>query len=381
MSYNQHRGAPSGTPTEPLSLQPPLKLLWSVEGVGAEPMIREGLCCVWAVWSLERRALLCLDDAGSRKWAIPCDYVRFAMTEGRVLAVAGRAGEDTFHSIESGTGRVLSAVRCEYHIDKVLEAQGVFVGATKTQPRPDAFRTTLAAIRFGEGVDVLWKRECIRDYSSHGGGDDQEYDGEVACDDSRVFVRRGSSLVSLDLRTGQDVWASPLGDVGGSPTMGGKSVPMVSDGVVVISTVEGTAAFRATDGRLAWYFPEWGARTVFGGRVYVVTLNEYHVLDLQTGSRLLHVPLARRVEGKWRLKQVQFSSQLAVSETHGFIGDLKGRLYAFERDTGDPVWMDRPEGITAFAGNIPVIAGNRLYISSFSMEPAPPPRLYCYEQA
>lgn len=23
----------------------------------------------------------------------------------------------------------------------------------------------------------------------------------------------------------------------------------------------------------------------------------------------------------------------------------------------------------------------RLYVSSFSMEPAPPPRLYCYEQA
>lgn len=237
----------------------------------------------------------------------------------------------------------------------------------------------VALVDMGDQPLVRWARHTDHDFKN--GLCNVAYDSSLACDASSVYVLRGPELVALDLNSGEDLWTSSLEEAGGAPTVQGRSAPAVSHGVVVITTLEGAAAFQAVDGRRAWHFPMSGRRAVYGDRVYLVTQDEYCVLDLRTGECLLRVPLARNVERKWRLKGVQFSSQLAVSETHGFIGDLRGRLYAFERDTGEPVWMDRPEGITGFAGNIPVIAGNRLYISSFSVEPAPPPRLYCYEQA
>jgi outer membrane protein assembly factor BamB len=205
------------------------------------------------------------------------------------------------------------------------------------------------------------------------------FDIDIACDETNVYVVSGDELLAINTSNGTVRWRALLRSVGGAITLPGKSVPMASQGLVVIGAGGGTAAFRVSSGELAWLFPYYGTRAIYGGRVYLTTIDSCHVVDLATGEALLQVPLASLAETRWGLHGVQFSSHLAVSETHGFIGDTRGRLYAFDRTTGEPVWMDRPKGITGFSGNIPVIAGNRLYISSFSMAPAPPPRLYCYE--
>lgn len=205
-----------------------------------------------------------------------------------------------------------------------------------------------------------------------------DFDFDIACDSEAVYVGRGSELLSLDLGDGRIRWVAPLKGLGGGPMLGGW-VPMVSNGLVVINVGNGTAAFSAATGELRWVSPHAGGRAIYDGRLYLVGQGNYYVLEVATGQCALEVALSDRVEKKWKLRGVGFPTHIGISETHGFVGDYRGRLYAFERETGEPVWKHQPEGIVGFTGNVPVIAGNRLYISSFSMDPARPPRLYCYE--
>lgn len=374
-SYRQWGWTPAGVPSRTVDLKPPLKLAWMLPETGASPLVNGERCFVW---NGSQQALVSIDNKGREMWRLGCRYIAYALLDREILAVA-ETPDRRFLLLEQETGKCLMSVPCEHSLVKVLPDRLAFIGSTTIELSQDRFRFVVALVDVVGQPVLRWTRHSDHDFSE--GLCNVAYDSSLACDHASVYVCRGPELVALDLNTGEDIWAAALNEMGGAPTIGGRSTPTVSNGIVVVNTIEGTAAFHSDDGRAAWYFPSGGARTIYDGRVYVATRDEYHVLDLQTGTRLLHVPLAQRVEKKWRLKQVQFYSQLAVSETHGYIGDLKGRLYAFERDTGEPVWMDRPEGVTAFAGNIPVIAGNRLFISSFSMEPAPPPRLYCYEQA
>jgi outer membrane protein assembly factor BamB len=358
-----------------VELRPPLKLAWTLPETGASPLVQGGRCFVW---SGGQNALICTDGKGREAWRLACRYVAYALLEREVLAVV-EIPERTFLRLDQETGRCLLSAPFEHSLVKLLPERRRFIGSTTIELGPSSFRFVVALVEAIAQPVVRWTRQTEHDFEEGPCG--VAYDSSLACDGSYVYVRRGSELVALDLETGEDVWAAPLEGLGGASTVGGSSAPVVSSDIVVINTLDGIAALHRSDGRAAWYFPQRGVRMVYGDRVYVVTRDEYCAVELRTGACLLRVPLARNLEKKWRLKHVQFSSHLAVSETHGFIGDLHGRLYAFERDTGEAVWMDRPEGITAFAGSIPVIAGSRLYISGFSMEPAPPPRLYCYEQA
>jgi len=376
--YLQARGAASAVRPSPIELRPPLHLVWDLVDVGATPLVTNGYCVVWAGGD---RALICVDQNGRERWRHGCEFVRHGILGDAVVAIVGIALPDVtrFVALDLHTGRELRSAACDHLIDKILPGGQIFVGSTTKQLSEEQFKFVVAMVELSREVEVLWTRSTEHDYRN--GPCDVAYDSDVACDEERVFVVRGSELVALDLKTGEDDWAAPLRALGGAPTFQGKSLPMVAQGLVVINTAGGTAAFSVADGQCSWFFPKAGARSVYGGRVYFVTTDEYYILDLMTGACLLQVPFAAMVEQKWRLKRVQCASHLAVSDTNGFVGDTRGRLYSFERDTGEPVWKDQPEGITGFSGNIPVIAGNRLYISSFSMAPAPPPRLYCYEGA
>lgn len=375
--HTQRRGSPGAVALGRLSLRPPLKLLWNFEGVGAEPLvIEDGSAC--AAWSGPLGALVCLDADGKQQWALPAQHVRAAFLGGKILATVENPSGARLFQIEASTGAVTRNDACEYYVDKLLAERSIFVGSTLLAVGPGQHASVVAAVSFADQLKVLWKRETRY---RRGDFPRTSFDWDVACSASLVFVGCGDELVALDLGSGDRMWNAPLADVGGGPTIAGKWVPMVSEGHVVITLPAGTAAFSTETGERRWVFPRGGCRTVYGGRVYIVDGGRYYVLDLRTGECLLEKALAEEVERKWRLQRVTFPTYLAVSETHGFVGDQAGRLYALERDTGEPVWMHQPEGISGFSGNIPVIAGNRLYISSFSMAPAPPPRLYCYEGA
>lgn len=140
-------------------------------------------------------------------------------------------------------------------------------------------------------------------------------------------------------------------------------------------------AVSASTGEPLWSYLGGGARAIYDGRVYFTQEYSYHVLDLHTGAVLLRREVTREIERRWGLEHVQLKSHPAVSETHTFVGDARGRLFCIVRDTGEPVWYDQPPGVASFWGAMPVVAERRLYISSFSIDPKRPPYLYCYEEA
>jgi outer membrane protein assembly factor BamB len=202
-----------------------------------------------------------------------------------------------------------------------------------------------------------------------------------------VFVNRGNVLLALELETGEQRWAVSLGEF--DETLRYELLrPMVSAHRVIVSVPRGVGAFDTATGKLLWSTQGHHASVVYGGRVYSQDSWKFGVLDLNDGRVLLETNPQSLVEKKWGFNRVEFHTGLAVSETHLFMGDGEGRLYAFEKETGEPVWYHRPKGGNPYFGNIPVIANNRLYIAT--VKPGPytptartrgPGSLYCYEEA
>lgn len=215
--------------------------------------------------------------------------------------------------------------------------------------------------------------------SAGGKPSEDRFDAHVASTDQRIFVQRGDTILGLAAETGFEQWAASLTSLGGGADFG-KWRPMVSDNRLIVTTASGaTVAFDVDRGRQLWWVPDAGARIVYGERLYMLgQQGTYLILD-KDGNKLLEVPLVERIRAKWGLTASDLNTHLAVSETHVFFGDASGRVYAIGRDTGEPVWSHRPEDTTGFLGAMPVIAAGRLFISSFSMDPKRPPRLYCYE--
>jgi outer membrane protein assembly factor BamB len=157
---------------------------------------------------------------------------------------------------------------------------------------------------------------------------------------------------------------------------------MLSAGCLVFLTGNATVALDVASGKVRWSLPVVGARTVYDGRVYMIGAEQrYVVADLRSGEVLLDVRLGDRLL-RAAGEPVECGSRLAVSDTHVFFGDLRGRVWAIERESGKPVWFDRPPGAQMFLGVIPVISDGRLYIGSTVLPPQKGPTyLYCYEEA
>jgi outer membrane protein assembly factor BamB len=158
------------------------------------------------------------------------------------------------------------------------------------------------------------------------------------------------------------------------PTEAWKWNPQVADGTVLVNTRKaGLAAFDARDGNLLWTC-KWarGARTVYDERIFITRFHgEYLIVDLADGKVLLR---QRRLNGRRN-----FTTTPVVSQTHVFVGDTSGTMWALERDTGEVVWKHRPKGMTGYMAAKPAVVGKRIYINSFSMPRDIPSSLYCYE--
>ena len=151
-----------------------------------------------------------------------------------------------------------------------------------------------------------------------------------------------------------------------APTFRGSRCRWWREGLVVINAAGGYGAFRVTDGKCTWFFPKVGARTVYGGQVYFVTMDEYYVSRLDDRCVCLQAPIRSDDGGEVEPEESPTSYAPCCFGHARVRRRYRGRLYAFERGTGEPVWKDKPEGITGFSGNIPVIAGNRLYIRALA---------------
>lgn len=233
-------------------------------------------------------------------------------------------------------------------------------------------------------ISTVWERSVVRDSASRDPG--AAVDSSLASDGERLYLlRRGDvqgqgEVWAVDLLTGQDRWRFPVHEVD-SPAGLGKWRPQVSaSGRLLFRTDTWLVCLNAATGKLLWKLEEGYGQTVQGERVYLAHRSRILVLDLRNGVVLLDRDVGKDL--KRRNRSIRLTGRPAVSETHIFALDEPGTIWAFDRETGEPVWDLTPEGTTGFIGNEqPVIDNGRLYVATFSTNPKHPQSLYCFEQA
>ncbi|MBI1891437.1 MAG: PQQ-binding-like beta-propeller repeat protein [Burkholderiales bacterium] len=125
--------------------------------------------------------------------------------------------------------------------------------------------------------------------------------------------------------------------------------PIVVDGMMVVTTARLTTAFDPTNCTMLWrhvYTPEedevWGANRGIGhegGRLFRGTSDgRFLALDAKTGKQLWKIKAANPKRGEYlSAAPIVWSGLVFTGLTGGDLG-IKGRMMAFDADTGKEVW-------------------------------------------
>ncbi|MFT4035744.1 MAG: PQQ-binding-like beta-propeller repeat protein [Patulibacter sp.] len=186
----------------------------------------------------------------------------------------------------------------------------------------------------------------------------------VSCGRSLYLLRNDGVLIKISRRTGVGIWKRKLGALAASS-------PACSDSRIFVSILErskhkragAVIAVDAEHGRTLWRHilrdRTESSPLLFRDRVFVGTEGGT-VISLRTKDGAL----------RWRTStEGAVKGGLAMSGGKLFAGDYSGRVYAFQRATGQIVWVRRPSagGLRLTAGSFystPAVAFGRLYIGS-----------------
>ena len=214
---------------------------------------------------------------------------------------------------------------------------------------------------------------------------------EFAVTTNRLIVGKGSArLLSIDTESGIVKWNIDLNatkrEIGVGVPADLRSAPLVAGHIVLAPTPFGFGALELETGELLWrHGVHAGPFNVYEDRLYMATginFTGYRIVDMNTGETLFERDVSDEIAKKYRFGHVKLNSGFALTETHTFVGDNFGRLWALVRDTGEPVWYHHPDNATPYVAlRQPVMEDNRLYINGFSTDPNRPQHLHCYEQA
>lgn len=311
-----------------------------------------------------------LDDAGRAKWCTTLPFGALSTWNDGLVWFGEVSGAFYVAELDWKTGKEVRRQALS-SVPMVELPTGEMVG----YERDSSLRTLVRR--------PLWGNEGPR-WSRSSSAKAEEWDSSAAVLEDRVFVGVGQHLACLALDTGEDIWRSSMVPVEVDLTPG-KMWPVVHGDRVVSNGAWGIIAFDTKSGEKAWHHmhPSW--KTVVDGKVYCLS-RDYTVLDVRTGQILVFASLADRIQEKFGAKgAAQWRGGLnfarpVVWGDRVLFGDDRGRLWAIEKDTGEPVWFHKPKGGAGYLNAEPVIDGNRLFITSFSMDPKLPSALYCYER-
>lgn len=352
-------------------MAPPLRLVWSAPGrFGSVTLAAEGAAVVWSIDG----TITCIGEDGTERWR---RSMRFdgahGIVSGRVVA-RGLADGSRLVEMDLEGGGIVRDTACDFSPCAFLPEEAAFIGVSERSVSGSR-STALAYVSLRDGATILWEVVSGEESGSSG---EVLFGPEAACDGGRGFIARGDHLVAVDLRSGAEVWKTSVANLGPMARTVGCE-PMVCKGRVVIRTPGKIEAFDTATGGRVWRSSQYGPRFVYGDRVYLCTLEGvYCSIDMESGRPLLEVDLKPLFWRKWGMENIYPATDLIVSETHAFIGDGRGRLFAFDRDTGEPVWYHRPRGTNGYFGAQPAVAGNRLFLTTAG-NPRKDGALYCYE--
>ncbi len=318
-------------------------------------------------------------EHGKERWRQDGHYGgRVGLARDRIVVMDQPESGRRFAEMGIDTGVVLRSAPCDFSPEVLVPEKGGFVGSGHYSWGDDNICTLDIALVDLETLEPRWQA-CSR------GTREDTFSFDMACGDDAVFLAKGKRFVALDLETGVERWSAGIEEYGGARP--DAPYPMVSESRVLIRTAQGTAALDAATGRLLWHVKADGRRAIYGGRVYVagsrtVGGDDLAVVDLASGEVLLERNLGELVKAKWGItkwgREMWVGTGIVVSDTHFFLGDGDGRLYAFEKETAEPVWYHHPKGSNGYQACSPTVEGNKLYLVTAGSAKRPG-SLYCYE--
>ena len=359
-------------------LRPPLAYHWSF-GARENPAARWVVVDDDVFWP-GRDELVCLGSSGEMKWNSPGDFGSGLIVEpdgiacvvSAAFAQARGEGDRYFARVSRTDGSVIRRQTIRGFLQLISSDAVVFheevAASSGVKVRLVGYGAT------DSGIEQRWMIEM------DGADRRDRFSLAATSDQTKGYMGWGSgAIASIDLRDGSLVWKADVSDLGGKLVLDAHLES--TKGVCVVATKAWTGAFDAKTGKRLWSSAIWGARVVYGDRVYVVQDDTFYAFDLFDGAIKFRCDVRSEMEQKGKRKFDRISTHIAASDTHIWGGDPYGTLWAFNRETGRPEWHHRPKDATGYSGGVPAISGNRLYIPSFSMDPRFPPSLYCYEQA
>lgn len=217
--------------------------------------------------------------------------------------------------------------------------------------------------------------------------------------DSSIYdepgVAGGGNVYFVASRSGGDLRSVAEADGSGNWTKqepGGDGVPALGGGNAYVTYPCDDVAYDATSGKHLWTFKSGctggggGTPVYFGGSVYVDDTVDQVVLDANTGKELYPFvseylvpafwqPLSGSPMGfvidsshvltgfdtasgavAWSIDSKDFTVPPLVLNDTLFIGDSKGRLYAFDPQTGKQIWSAKAGGPIG-NGHTPKLSG------------------------
>ena len=164
---------------------------------------------------------------------------------------------------------------------------------------------------------------------------------------NRVYVQGGfDELQALDAGTGEVLWSY-------SPSRHGESIPMVTGGVVYLTSVTKAHALDEATGKEIWSYDtdRYPARDfpalVVDGHYYFSPDDHVYALDVKTGDPVWTYVLDGMA-----------TTAPYVADGMVFVGSEKPRFYALDAASGDLVWSRDTEG---WMLESPTVSGGVLY--------------------
>lgn len=358
-------------------LHPPLKLLWALEASFAAVTVSES-GVTFAPLTRRREGLAAVAPDGQVLWTRrakgPC--VAQPLPGGRRLAVADSPKYETLSVLDASTGTVEWTGKYMelLPVDPAM-GQGVAIdwaisgGAAR-----------VLGISLPPEPEVRWVRSfCVA-------GRPRKH---VAVNPGPMTSRSlflldcsqpdRAALLSVDPRTGDDQWRREGSNLRAMPRIDGTWQAALATGDrLVYRTEVGAACVDAHTGRDLWSVTTPRFCSVYGDVVVATEERAVWLLSSETGHTLRKRDLARVLTACHPSNRL--TGGAAVSDTHVFVCDELGTLWALDVESLEPAWSHCPAG-TVGGLNSPKILGGRLYANTVSWERGVSNHLYCWGPA
>ncbi len=360
-------------------LLPPLKLMWSLPNSRASVTVSDrGV--TFAPQSGRHDGLAAIGADGRVLWTRstkgPGVYNPQPLPGGRCLTAEGAPTSDSLSLLDAETGSVLHTTR-HVNVLGVHEDGTEFTGVVWKISRGEA-RVVVA--RLPPALELVWERAFAvagrrRRHIAVVPGPGNP-DGIFLLDRTRP---EEPGVLSLDPRTGQERWRTSGSRLPSPPRADGDwRGALAESNRLVYRTEEGLACVDARNGRGLWKAETVRESTVYRDVIVATHERTVWVLSAETGRLLRKKDLTKALSARHPGNRLTIGC--AISETHVFVCDELGTLWALDRESLEPVWSHCPAG-TVGGLNSPQIIRGRLYANTVSWERGVPNHLYCWGPA